>query len=72
MNPLAAFIPSWTTGLRWGVATVDYQAATWAQHPGSSFGWIAAVGACLLLALWALRRYGAREADGRLPLPQQA
>ena len=68
----AAFVTAWTTGLGWGVATVYYQAATWAQHPSSSFGWIAAVGACLLLALWALRRYGAREADGRLPLPQQA
>ena len=40
----AAFVTAWTTGLGWGVATVYYQAATWAQHPGSSFGWIAAVG----------------------------
>jgi len=68
----AVFVTMWTTGLGWGVATVYYQAATWAQHPGSSFAWIAAVSVCLLLALWGLRRYGAREADGRLPLPQQA
>lgn len=68
----ATFVTAWTTGLGWGVATVYYQAATWAQHPGASAAWIAGVGVCLALALWALRRYGMREADGRLPLPQQA
>lgn len=64
------FVAAWTTGLGYGLATIYYQAATWAQHPGASLAWIGGIVACFALALWSLRRYGARE-DGGLPLPQQ-
>ncbi|WP_068635928.1 Fe(2+) transporter permease subunit FeoB [Thauera butanivorans] len=64
------FVAAWTTGLGYGLATIYYQAATWAQHPGASLAWIGGIAACFALALWSLRRYGARE-DGGLPLPQQ-
>ncbi|ENO88633.1 Fe(2+) transporter permease subunit FeoB [Thauera linaloolentis] len=65
------FVVAWTTGLGYGLATLFYQAATWAQHPASSLAWIGGVVACFALALWSLRRYGARGDGDRLPLPQQ-
>lgn len=67
----AVFVTAWTTAMGYGVATVYYQAATWAQHPGASLAWIAGVTVSMGLVLWALRRHGAREAGASMPLPQQ-
>ena len=39
----AAFCIAWTTGLAFSVATIAYQAATFAAHPESSAAWIAGV-----------------------------
>ena len=64
------FVAAWTTGLGYGLATIFYQAATWAQHPGSSMAWIVGIVIGFAIVLLSLRRYGARE-DGSLPLPQQ-
>ena len=68
------FVAAWTTGLGYGLATLYYQAATWARHPTSSLAWIAGIGACFALVLWALRAWGARgEAPPPpLPVPQRA
>ncbi len=68
----AAFVAAWTTGLGYGLATLYYQAATWAAHPASSSAWIAAVVSAFVLALALLRRMGQRDAARALPLPQQA
>ncbi|MBA4194817.1 MAG: ferrous iron transporter B [Comamonadaceae bacterium] len=53
------FVAAWTTGLGYGVATLYYQAATWAQHPASSTAWIGAVVAVFVAVLLMLRRWGA-------------
>lgn len=66
------FVVGWTSGLAYGVATMYYQAANWAQHPASSAAWIAGILAALAATLWFLRRQGARADGGRIPLPQQA
>ncbi|PTD95100.1 Fe(2+) transporter permease subunit FeoB [Pseudothauera lacus] len=66
------FVTGWTSGLAYGVATMYYQAANWAQHPASSAAWIAGILAALAATLWFLRRQGARADGGRIPLPQQA
>lgn len=54
-----AFVAAWTTGLGYGVATLYYQAANWAQHPASSAAWIGAVVAVFVAVLLMLRRWGA-------------
>ena len=56
------FVGAWTTGLGYGLATLYYQAATWASHPASSAAWIGAVLAGFALALAALRFIGRRDA----------
>ncbi|ATE61084.1 Fe(2+) transporter permease subunit FeoB [Thauera sinica] len=66
------FVAAWTTGLGYGLATLYYQAATWARHPGASLGWIATVVVAFAVVMFLLRRYGARDAGARLPLPQRA
>ncbi|MFT3717446.1 Fe(2+) transporter permease subunit FeoB [Pseudorhodoferax sp.] len=64
------FVAAWTTGLGYGLATIYYQAATWARHPGASMIWIGGILIGFAAVLWSLRRYGARG-DSGLPLPQQ-
>ena len=64
------FVAAWTTGLGYGLATLYYQAATWANHPGSSLAWISVVVAGFALVLYSLRRLGRREATRLAQLPQ--
>lgn len=52
------FVGAWTTGLAYVVATVYYQVATFAQHPGSSSAWIAGMLGALALSIFAMRMYG--------------
>ena len=56
------FVAAWTTGLGYGLATLYYQAATWANHPDSSLTLIGVVVASFALVLYSLRRLGRREA----------
>jgi len=63
------FVAVWTTGLGYGVATLYYQAATWAKHPDTSLAWIGAVTAGFALVLYSLRRIGRREDTGMAQLP---
>jgi len=65
------FVAAWTTGLGYGIATLYYQAATYAAHPASSLAWIGAVLAVFTLTFLALRRGGQRETAAVLPMPQQ-
>lgn len=62
-----AFVVGWTTGLGYGVATIFYQAATWAAHPVSSAAWIGAVLALLVAVILGLRWVG-----GRLGVPARS
>lgn len=55
------FVAAWTTGMAYGLATLFYQGATWANHPASSLAWIAGSVAAFALVLSGLRRYGQRE-----------
>jgi len=51
----SAFVAIWTTGLAYGVATLFYQAMTWAEHPLSSLLWVAGMAGGFVLAfvlLW--------------------
>jgi ferrous iron transport protein B len=52
------FVGAWTTGLAYVVATVYYQAATFAQHPGSSAAWIAGMLSAFVISVIAMRIYG--------------
>jgi len=62
------FVVAWTTGMAYGTATVFYQAMTFADHPGSSAGWIAAVLAAFALTIAALRHAGRRRRGAGIPL----
>ena len=66
------FVVLWTTGMAYGVATLFYQAATWARHPGGSALWVGAVLAGLALALGAMRRAGARQQPAAAPVARAA
>lgn len=55
------FVAAWTTGLAYGLATLVYQAATWASHPAASFAWISGILVAFAVVLFGLRRYGQRE-----------
>lgn len=67
-----AFVAAWTTGLGYGLATVYYQAATWAQHPVSSGAWIGAVVAALVAVLLMLRRWGSAGMPANLAAVKSA
>ena len=55
----AVFAATWTTGLGYGMATLAYQAGTFARHPGSSAVAIGCVLAAFAVVVVALRRLGA-------------
>jgi len=60
------FVATWTTGLAYGLATLYYQAATFARDPLHALGWIAGVLAALAAALLWLRHQGRHEGPGGL------
>ena len=62
------FTAGWTTGLAYGVATLFYQAATFAQNPASSAAWIAGVLAAFAAAIAAMRYTGNRKRSSGIPL----
>jgi len=66
----ASFVSVWTTGLAYGLATLYYQFATWAQHPGGSAIGIALVVAGIATVFLMLRHQGRRL--GVAPMPQSA
>lgn len=66
------FVAAWTTGMGYGLSTLYYQTATFAQHPASSGMWIAAVLTSFFLAFLGLHIAGKRENSPNLPLPSKA
>jgi len=68
----AAFVVAWTTGIAYAVATLYYQAATFARHPESSLMWIGGLTALFVVVvvlLWTVGRRG--EALGP-PVPMKS
>ena len=66
------FVASWTTGLGYGLATLYYQAATFARDPAHALVWIAVVLAAFATVLLWLRRLGRHEDAAGLGLVQSA
>jgi len=57
----ALFVAGWTTGIGYLFATLFYQAATFARHPGLSLVWIGMLSAIFLVVTVGLRWWGRRE-----------
>jgi len=55
------FVAGWTTGIGYLVATLFYQAATFASHPGPSMVWIGTLSALFLVVTIGLRWWGLRD-----------
>lgn len=55
------FVAGWTTGIGYLVATLFYQAATFASHPGPSMVWIGMLSAIFLVVTAGLRWWGLRD-----------
>jgi len=55
------FVAGWTTGIGYIAATVFYQAATFARHPGLSMVWIGMLSALFLVVSVGLRWWGLRD-----------
>ncbi len=62
------FVAGWTTGMAYLVATVFYQAATFAQHPASSSAWIGGMLLALAAVVAAMRYAGRAGRAGPVPL----
>ncbi len=58
------FVAAWTTGVAYTVATLFYQGATWARHPGSSSAWIVGLVVATLLINIAMRQWANKEPVG--------
>ncbi len=67
-----AFVALWTTGMGYGLATLYYQAASYARDPAMALAWIGLVLAGFAGAFLFLRWQGRRDAGFDLPLPQKA
>lgn len=63
----AAFVAAWTTGVAFTTATLFYQIATFDRHPGSSLGWIVALGIVAAGVIVLLRMWGRREEERDVP-----
>ncbi len=62
-RPWALFVAAWTTGVAYYVASVFYQAATFARHPLSSTIWIGVLSALAVAVVIALRAWADREPE---------
>nr|VFK32981.1 MAG: ferrous iron transport protein B [Candidatus Kentron sp. MB]VFK35711.1 MAG: ferrous iron transport protein B [Candidatus Kentron sp. MB]VFK77452.1 MAG: ferrous iron transport protein B [Candidatus Kentron sp. MB] len=54
----AAFVAAWTTGLGYSTATVFYQTATFAAHPGASMAWLLGIAGLFGFTVFGLRQWG--------------
>jgi len=57
------FVAGWTTSIGYIAATVFYQAATFARHPGLSMVWIGMLSAIFLVVSVGLRWWGLRDRE---------
>ncbi len=68
----ALFVTTWTTGLAYIAATVFYQIATFAHHPGTSLAWIAGMITIFVLAIVTMRYWGRHQLTIPMTNPQKA
>jgi ferrous iron transport protein B len=66
------FVAAWTTGTAYGLATLYYQAANYANTPQGATTWIVGIVAAFVVAFLALRRYGQEPLPTVVPLSQKA
>jgi ferrous iron transport protein B len=66
------FVAAWTTGTAYGLATLYYQAANYANNPQGATTWIVGIVAAFVVAFLALRRYGQEPLPAVVPLSQKA
>jgi len=66
------FVAAWTTGTAYGLATLYYQAANYANNPQGATTWIVGIVAAFVVAFLALRRYGQEPLPTVVPLSQKA
>jgi ferrous iron transport protein B len=59
----ALFVAGWTTGLGYMTATIYYQAAIFAHHPGTSMAWIGGFIGLFIAFVLVLRWWGRREIE---------
>ncbi len=57
----SVFMVVWSTGLAYLTATLFYQLATFAEHPGTSVAWLAVIAAIIAVMIWAFRYWGRRQ-----------
>lgn len=60
-RPWAIFVAAWTTTVAYITASSYYQIASWANHPASSFTWLAGMWLAFSLLIIALRQWGSRN-----------
>ena len=66
------FVAAWTTGTAYGLATLYYQAANYANNPQVATTWIVSIIAAFAVSFLALRRYGQEPVPAVVPLSQKA
>ncbi|MEA1888645.1 MAG: Fe(2+) transporter permease subunit FeoB [Pseudomonadota bacterium] len=62
-RPWAMFVAAWTTTVAYITASSFYQIARWAEHPVSSFAWLAGMWLAFALLIVGLRQWGRRSKD---------
>jgi ferrous iron transport protein B len=60
-RPWAIFVAAWTTTVAYITASSFYQIARWAEHPASSFAWLAGMWLAFALLIVALRQWAQRS-----------
>jgi ferrous iron transport protein B len=60
-RPWAMFVAAWTTTVAYITASSFYQIARWAEHPASSFAWLAGMWLAFALLIVGLRQWGQRS-----------
>ncbi len=66
------FVAAWTTGTAYGLATLYYQAANYANNPQLATTWIVGIIAAFAVSFLALRRYGQEPVPAAIPVSQKA
>jgi ferrous iron transport protein B len=66
------FVAAWTTGTAYGLATLYYQAANYANNPQLATTWIVGIIAAFTVSFLALRRYGQEPVPAAIPVSQKA
>ncbi len=70
-RPWAIFVAAWTTTVAYITASSFYQIARWAEHPASSFAWLAGMWIAFALLIVGLRQWGRRSNKSEAALTER-